>query len=115
MGLFDELAFEEDNPLLPNDWPLEGWQTKDLDCGMDRYVILKNGRVIRKARKIERSKSASKPHTFYFSDRLTETVNAYHDNYEFSMRIVDGFVMDLVPGNAKKKFRGCGYLQLAAV
>lgn len=44
MGMFDDIAV--DYPL-PTECPCKDFQSKDLDCNLDRYRITAQGRLIR--------------------------------------------------------------------
>src|ERR1700733_2552769 len=43
MGMFDEVWFDEDLPGVPS--KNRRFQTKSLDCAMDRYIVTKAGRL----------------------------------------------------------------------
>jgi len=44
MGMFDDIIIEED--LVELGIPKGNYQTKDLNCGLDRYTIDKGGNII---------------------------------------------------------------------
>jgi hypothetical protein len=43
MGMFDDIRCEMP---LPKVWPSQNFQTKSLDCEMDRYTITADGRLV---------------------------------------------------------------------
>jgi hypothetical protein len=43
MGMFDEVWFDEEVPGVPS--KCRRFQTKSLECNMDRYIVTKAGRL----------------------------------------------------------------------
>lgn len=104
MGVFDEVIFEQGNSCLPENYPLEGWQTKDLEFqgGMSKFLILTDGRVLRVAHSQRESalvkiNSTECPSAYYFSDRLTCQIGIYTEDLGMVLKIVDGFVVQSSP------------------
>ncbi|HEB28877.1 MAG TPA: hypothetical protein ENI05_14155 [Porticoccus sp.] len=91
--MYDEFQFDANYDQLPDNLPRDGWQTKDWDCALSIFRVLKDGRVLRAGSKLTNDADA-----FYFSDRLTGYYCLYTDKNEITLVINNGFVAELLTG-----------------
>ena len=94
MGMYDEFCFDKDFKSLPEGIPKDGWQTKDMECGLYTFRVLADGRVVRSGGWTE----SENKHKHYFSDQLSGRFGIYTGEHELTLRIQEGFVTEVIDG-----------------
>lgn len=94
MGMFDEFVFEDEYPL-PEGLPRDCWQTKDLDCDLSHYLVIPDGRVLRRSTTVLNNVQAG---SYAFSEALSGRLGLYTHEHMLTLVISNGFVTELIPG-----------------
>lgn len=114
MGMFDDVRVEY--PLPDKEAQDDDFQTKDLDCLMDAYVITKDGRLVKHEWDTEETPQAEKPYPnaepgtmqylFGFlrkkegSERVIDTeyhgmLHFYSGDYAYLAKFTDGTLVSI--------------------
>ncbi|MFT7158232.1 MAG: hypothetical protein ACI8Q1_003261 [Parvicella sp.] len=93
MGIFDDLEIDNGMELVPFEYRLPDYQTKDLDYDISHYRVTKANIFL----KVE--KSIGKPEKLFHSKDLKQDIGCYNGNKRLTLHVRNGLVQSATLDN----------------
>ena len=90
MGMFDDLEINKSSTIVPDEYCLSTYQTKDMDADGSLYRIDATNQILKV------TGSIGEPEKLFYSKNMNQDVGCYTHEKELTLKIRNGIVSEVI-------------------
>ncbi|MGK2231144.1 MAG: hypothetical protein ACI92O_000302 [Colwellia sp.] len=90
MGMFDDLEISKQSTIVPEEYRLSTYQTKDLDADGSLYRIDATNQILKV------TGSIGKPEKLFYSKNINQDIGCYGFGKELTLKVRSGIVLEVI-------------------